>query len=240
MALPPQLRFALATAVLHTSTLLAVWAAASTFTRLGWFERFRVAAGKAPDTALSKKAIGEVLVGQLLFVVLVYFTVYPLWAAMGGRFVSWSAWWQVPLQLLVFILVEDTIFYFAHRALHIRWLFTNVHARHHRFRHVRTYVAEFAHPLENAMNFVAFFLGPILLGSPFAIVMVWMVVRTLETADAHSGYAFTRSASRHAFHHLHAQRGCYGSFFSPWDRLLGTDRAWRQQRREQQKAASHS
>jgi 4-alpha-methyl-delta7-sterol-4alpha-methyl oxidase len=228
MELSPQLRFALVVAVLHTGTLLAVWAITAAFMRRGWFERFRVAAGKAPDAALSRKAIGEVLGGQLLFPVLVYFTVYPLWTAMGGRFASWSAWWQVPVHLLVFILAEDTVFYFGHRALHVRWLFSHVHARHHRFRHVRTYVAEFAHPLENAMNFVAFFLGPILLGSPFAIVMVWMVIRTLETADAHSGYAFTSSASRHAFHHLHAQRGCYGSFFSPWDRLLGTDKQWRE------------
>lgn len=228
-----QLRFALIVSALHTATLLAVWAAASAFTRLGWFERYRVAGGKAPDPELSRKAIGEVLLGQLLFVALCYFAVYPLWRATGGQMQGWPPWWQVPLHLLVFILAEDTVFYFAHRALHIRWLFSNVHARHHRFRHVRSYVAEFAHPAENLMNLVAFFLGPILLGSPFPVVMLWIVVRMLETSEAHSGYAFTRGASRHAFHHLHAQRGCYGSFFSPWDRLLGTDKQWRDAQRKQ-------
>ena len=138
----PQLRFALIVSVLHTATLLAVWAAASAFARLGWFERYRVAAGKAPDAALSRKAIGEVLFGQLLFVALCYFVVYPLWVLAGGRFGAWPAWWLWPIQLLVFVLAEDTVFYFAHRALHIRWLFSHVHARHHRFRHVRSYVAE--------------------------------------------------------------------------------------------------
>lgn len=223
----PQLYFALVVSALHTATLLAVWAAASWFERKVWFARFRVAAGKAPDPGLSRTAIREVLGGQLLFVALTYFVVYPLWAGNGGRFDVWPAWWSWPLYLLAFVLAEDTVFYFAHRALHIRWLFSNVHARHHRFRHVRSYVAEFAHPLENLMNLVAFFLGPILLASPFPVVALWIVVRMLETAEAHSGYAFTAGASRHAFHHLHAQRGCYGSFFSPWDRLLGTDRQWR-------------
>src|SRR6185503_5655704 len=49
ISVDPQLRFALIVSVLHTATLLAVWAAASAFARLGWFERYRVAAGKAPD-----------------------------------------------------------------------------------------------------------------------------------------------------------------------------------------------
>jgi sterol desaturase/sphingolipid hydroxylase (fatty acid hydroxylase superfamily) len=87
------------------------------------------------------------------------------------------------------------------------------------------------------MNFVAFFAGPIAIASPFGIVAIWIVVRMFETVEAHSGYAFTGSSSRHAFHHLHAQRGCYGSFFSPWDRLMGTDKLWRQQRANVTRAA---
>src|SRR5262245_31146808 len=103
----PQLRFALIVSALHTATLLAVWAVASLFERRGWFARFRVAAGKAPDAALSRKAIGEVLVGQLLFVALVYFVVYPLWTWRGGQFGVYPAWWLWPLYLLGFVLAED-------------------------------------------------------------------------------------------------------------------------------------
>jgi sterol desaturase/sphingolipid hydroxylase (fatty acid hydroxylase superfamily) len=226
----PRALFTLVVSVLHTGTLLLVWGAASWLHARGAFPTRRVSGGQEPDAELARRARREVLKGQLLFPVLAYFAVYPLWIANGGRMVGSDSPLQIGAHLLAFILIEDTIFYWAHRALHTRWLFSHVHARHHRFRRVRGYVAEFAHPLENAMNFVAFFAGPILLGSPFGIVAGWIVVRMFETVEAHSGYAFTGSSSRHAFHHLHAQRGCYGSFFGPWDRLMGTDRLWREQR----------
>jgi 4-alpha-methyl-delta7-sterol-4alpha-methyl oxidase len=226
----PALRFALLIGFLHSATLLVVWGATSGLLRRGAFPRFQVANGKAPDAALVARARRDVLPGQLLLPAACYFIVYPLWIRAGGSMAGWHSPLQLCLHILAFILIEDTVFYFAHRALHTRWLFRHVHAQHHRFRYVRGLSAEYAHPLESLANFIAFFLGPILLGSPFAIVVVWIPLRMLETVEAHSGYAFTASSSRHAFHHLHAQRGCYGSFFAPWDRLLGTDRQWRAQR----------
>ena len=226
----PRALFTLVVSLLHTGTLLAVWGIATALHARGALPALRVAGGEPPDAALARRARREVLQGQLLFALLVYFAVYPLWTQAGGRMQGADSLLQVAGYLLAFILIEDTIFYWAHRLLHTRFLFHHVHSRHHRFRRVRGYVAEYAHPLENAINFVAFFAGPIALGSPFAIVAGWIVVRMFETVEAHSGYTFTGSSSRHAFHHLHAQRGCYGSFFSPWDRLMGTDRMWREQR----------
>lgn len=225
-----RLRFALVLAALHSATLLGVWGAFDWMHRRGIASRFLVAPGKGPDPALTKRAAREVLLGQLLFVPLCYLIVYPLWTRAGGRMDSPFSVPKLAFQLLVFVAAEDTVFYWSHRLLHTRWLFHHVHVRHHRFRHVRGFVAEYAHPLESALNFVAFFLGPILLGSPFAIVAIWIVVRMLETVEAHSGYAFTAVSSRHSFHHLHAQRGCYGSFLSPWDLALGTDHQWREWR----------
>jgi sterol desaturase/sphingolipid hydroxylase (fatty acid hydroxylase superfamily) len=235
----PRLLFTVVVSALHTGTLLLVWGAASALHARGAFASLRVSGGEPPDAALARSARREVLQGQLLFAVLVYLAVYPLWTLTGGRMQGAASPPQIAGHLLAFILFEDTIFYWAHRALHTRWLFHHVHSRHHRFRRVRGYVAEYAHPLENAINFVAFFAGPIALGSPFGIVAGWIVLRMFETVEAHSGYTFTGSSSRHAFHHLHAQRGCYGSFFSPWDRLLGTDRLWRQQR-EQSREQPHA
>jgi len=230
----PQLSFALLLSALHVLTLLGLYGLFSFMFRRGILRRFQIAGGKAPDPALGRSALYEFLPGQAAFALACYFVVYPLWTAAGGSMSTvWPPLWQVLVHLLAFIAIQDTIFYWSHRTLHTRWLFSHVHFRHHRFRIVRTYVAEYAHPVENLMNMVALFAGPIALGSPLPTVAVWIVVRIAETAEAHSGYAFTGSSSRHSFHHLHAQRGCYGSFFGPWDWLLGTDRLWRQQRQAQ-------
>jgi sterol desaturase/sphingolipid hydroxylase (fatty acid hydroxylase superfamily) len=227
----PQLSFSLLLSALHTLTLCALTALFAFMFRRGMARRFQVAGGKAPDAALSRSALREVLLGQALFPVVCYFAVYPLWTVAGGRMdAELPPPWLLAVHLIAFIALEDTIFYWGHRLLHTRYLFSRVHYRHHRFRVVRGHVAEYAHPLENLLNLLAFFAGPIALGSPLPVVAIWIVVRMAETVEAHSGFTFTGSSSRHAFHHLHAQRGCYGSFMSPWDRLLGTDRLWRAQR----------
>ena len=70
--------------------------------------------------------------------------------------------------------------------------------------------------------------GSALLGVSWQVMAIWIVIRVWETYEAHSGYGFTSIASRHAFHHLHATKGCLGSFFGVWDRLMGTDAAWRE------------
>lgn len=229
----PRLVFALVLTFLHLATLLAVWGVFSWLFRRGVAPERQVAGGRAPDAKLLRAATRETLTGQPLFALLLYFVVYPAWQAMGGQMdAPLEPLWLVLLHLLAFVLVNDTLFYWSHRGLHTRWWFQRVHARHHRFRYVRGPVAEYAHPLENAANFVAFFAGPVLLGSPFVVVAIWVVVRIFETFEAHSGYAFSASASRHAYHHLYASKGCYGSFFGFWDGLMGTDASWRQWRRE--------
>jgi sterol desaturase/sphingolipid hydroxylase (fatty acid hydroxylase superfamily) len=227
-----RLRFTLAVSLLHAFTVAVVWAVFSWLFRRGIGRRFQIGSGKPPSPELSRWAVRELALSHALFPVLVYFAVYPLWTARGGRVdAAFPPFSGLVLQLLAFIAIEDTLFYWAHRLLHTRFLFRHVHAKHHRFRYVRVPAAEFAHPIENSVNLIALFAGPIVFGSALPTVLVWIVLRMIETTEAHSGYALTGVSSRHAFHHLHAQRGCYGSFLSPWDWLLGTDRKWREWRK---------
>jgi sterol desaturase/sphingolipid hydroxylase (fatty acid hydroxylase superfamily) len=224
--------FALVLSVLHAGTLLATWWLFGWMFRRGRALHRQVDGGKSPKPEMLRRCAREVLLGQIVFFVLVSAVVHPLWVARGGTLdLTWAPPWEIALHLLVYAVLNETIFYWSHRTLHTAWLYKRVHARHHRFVHVRVPVAEYAHPVENAVNFVAFFAGPLLLGAPFTTLCVWVVLRIFETAEAHSGYAFTRSGSRHAYHHLHAHDGCYGSFLGLWDTLLGTDRAWRAERR---------
>jgi len=220
--------FTLLLSAIHTVTFMAVWGGFSLCFRRGIGARFQAAQGKAPPAGLMRRAVRDLIGAQFVFPLLMYFVAYPLWVARGGTMeLSLPGPAVVLTHLLVYVLLQDTLFYWSHRSFHTSWLFRHVHYLHHRFVYVRGPVAEFSHPLEGAANFIAFFAGPLLLGSPLSVLALWVFVRIIETVEAHSGYALTPWGKRHAFHHLRASGGCYGSFWSPWDALLGTDRQWR-------------
>lgn len=213
----------------HELAFFATWAAFGLMFRRGFARRFQVAEGKAPPDELSRKAVLEVLRGHVLLLPVTAFAIYPAWAAMGGRHgAPLPGLFEVAWQLLAFILLQDTLFYWSHRLLHRPAWFKAIHVQHHTFRHVRGHASEYAHPVEVAANLVSFMLPPVLFGAHLFTFGLWVLVRVYETVEAHSGYAFTRVASRHAFHHLYAAKGCLGSFFGIWDRLMGTDRQWRE------------
>jgi plant 4alpha-monomethylsterol monooxygenase len=218
----------------HELAFFASWGLFTLLFRYNVAPRFQVAGGKAPAAELSRKAVVDVLGGQGLLLVLTAFVVYPAWAFMGGRMgAPLPSVFELAWQLLACILLQDTIFYWSHRVLHRPALFKKIHVKHHTFRHVRGHSAEYAHPVESMVNLVALMLPAIVLQVHLLTFAVWMLVRVVETVYAHSGYAFTGLASRHAFHHMYAAKGCLGSFFGVWDRLMGTDRQWREWVRDQ-------
>jgi sterol desaturase/sphingolipid hydroxylase (fatty acid hydroxylase superfamily) len=218
----------------HEIAFFATWGLFGLLFRRGIAKKFQVMQGKAPPAELHRKAVGEVLRGHLLLLPLTAFALYPAWSAMGGRAgTPLPGLFEIAWQLAACILIQDTIFYWSHRALHLPRLYRAIHGKHHTFRHVRGHASEYAHPVEVVANLVAFMLPAIVLGTHLFTYGLWVAIRVYETVEAHSGYAFTRIASRHAFHHLYAAKGCLGSFFGIWDRLMGTDRQWREWRRQQ-------
>ncbi len=231
-----QLRFALTLAGLHTATCLACGLLFMWMARRGIARDKQVGQGRDLNPQLARGAFREAVAQQVLFAVMCFFLVYPLWIRTSGGLDArepWHGFWMMLLHLLAFALIQDTIFYWSHRTLHTRWLFKHIHSKHHRFRFVRPVVAEYAHPIENTLNFIAFFAGPVLLGTPWLTLQIWIVVRMLETLEAHSGFTLSPMSDRHSFHHVYATKGVYGSFVSPWDWLMGTDREWRKAKNAQ-------
>ena len=219
----------------HQVAFFGAWALFTFMFRRGIAKRFMVAQGKPPSEELSRKATLEVLGGQVLLFFGVAYLAYPAWLAMGGRSaMPGPSLFEFSWQLVALILMQDTLFYWAHRSLHRPKLFRAIHRKHHDFRYVRGHSAEYAHPVELVLNLLSFFLPAILLGTHLLTFGLWVMIRIYETVEAHSGYAFTRLASRHAYHHLYASRGCLGSFFGVWDRLMGTDKHWREWREDQE------
>ncbi|MCB9761799.1 MAG: sterol desaturase family protein [Alphaproteobacteria bacterium] len=205
--------------------------------RRGWWARYLFEDGRPPPDKLMRRAYREVvrdsLPAPLMGVALFY-----LYDAVGMRY-------EAPLpgpleilgQLALFILVEDTLFYWSHRLLHRPWWFRKVHAHHHRFKATRAIAVLFTHPVETLFNAVAMLAGPALLSTHVVTFWIWVALRMWETADAHSGFTLPISrpwAPMHAWHHRYVH-GCYGSFFGLWDRLMGTDEGYRAWKTEQAK-----
>lgn len=219
---------------LHEVVFFATWGLFGVLFRLGAGIKYQVAQGKAPADDLSSKAVREVLQGHVLLFAVTAFVLYPAWLFFGGhRGDPLPSLFEIAWQILACIVIQDTLFYWSHRALHVPRLFKAIHVKHHTFRHVRGHSSEYAHPVEVLANLAAFMIPPIVLGTHLLTFGIWVVIRVFETVEAHSGYAFTRLASRHAFHHLYAAKGCLGSFFGIWDRVMGTDKQWREWRKEQ-------
>jgi len=139
-------------------------------------------------------------------------------------------------QVIFFMLCEDFFFYWCHRLLHHPKLYPYIHKIHHEYNITISIAAEYAHPLEFLFgNILPTNSGPKILGGQvhFATLLIWTVIRLMETVDGHCGYEFSWSPYRllplsgssiyHNFHHSH-NVGNYGSFFTLWDTLCGTNR----------------
>ncbi len=224
--------FAAALFAIHLVTLWGGYAVYQLMHRAGALGRFRVAKGTAPPEPLQQRIRIRVALNSAVFLV----AALGVHGALLLRGVDFQApippWWTMAWQLIAFALVTDTSFYWMHRGLHRPWWFSKVHRQHHEVRYVRGLSAEYSHTTEDLGNLVTTFLGPVLFGAHPATVLLWFLVRMLETVDAHSGYTFTPWASRHAYHH-EFNRGNFGAFLSLWDRALGTDADWRTWRTKQ-------
>ena len=147
---------------------------------------------------------------------------------------------EIVLQIVFFMVVEDTAFYWIHRLMHTPWLYKRIHKKHHEFTTTIGIAAEYSHPLEHILcNLFPSGLGAAILGSKCHMITwyIWLIVRILETTDGHCGYEFSwspfrllpfsGSANYHNFHHS-KNVGNYSSFFTYWDSICQTNKHyWR-------------
>mmetsp|Transcript_25512 Transcript_25512/g.33832 ORF Transcript_25512/g.33832 Transcript_25512/m.33832 type:complete len:272 (+) Transcript_25512:94-909(+) len=141
--------------------------------------------------------------------------------------------WMVLTQLCVWMLIEDTIFYWSHRLLHTP-TFYKIHKVHHENHNLTalSIAGEYSHPAESILgNYLPSLFGPCVFRGHFFTLCVWIIIRCLKFCDAHCGYDFPfspfgvypmNSAARHGFHHS-ANMGSFGSFTVFWDTVCGTD-----------------
>ncbi|CAL5424469.1 unnamed protein product [Camellia sinensis] len=149
------------------------------------------------------------------------------------------SWKVISIQILFYFILEDFVFYWGHRILHTKWLYKHVHSVHHEYATPFGLTSEYAHPAEILFLGFATIIGPVITGPHLITLWLWMVVRVLETVEAHCGYHFPWSLSNflplyggadfHDYHHrlLYTKSGNYSSTFIYMDWIFGTDKGYR-------------
>lgn len=144
-------------------------------------------------------------------------------------------WAYLFLSFFVYLLIQDTYYYWAHRAMHLPRLFRVMHAGHHHSRHPTPFSSFAFDPAEAVVTAwllpILVFVIPIHVGVLLALVTVMTVASILN----HSGWevfprAFVQSAvgrqlitaTHHSQHHIRFNAN-YGLYFRFWDRIMGTD-----------------
>ena len=143
-------------------------------------------------------------------------------------------------QLVLAYAVTDCLFYWGHRLLHVGPFYRYIHKQHHKFYVSIGFAAEYAHPIELLFsNVVPVCAAPILFKYHYFTFCLWLMIAMMGTVSGHSGITspFAKEDGFHDFHHSH-NVGNFGSM-PYWDRLCGTDGAWREYKvkREQNKKA---
>ncbi|WKA00984.1 hypothetical protein VitviT2T_019295 [Vitis vinifera] len=207
--------------------------------RLGYLSKYKIQT-KNNTPAAQNKCITRLLLYHFGVNLPVMIFSYPVFRYMGMQSSLPLPSWKVILtQILFYFILEDFVFYWGHRILHTKWLYKHVHSIHHEYATPFGLTSEYAHPAEILFLGFATILGPAITGPHLFTLWLWMVVRVLETVEAHCGYHFPFSLSNfiplygganfHDYHHrvLYTKSGNYSSTFVYMDWIFGTDKGYR-------------
>lgn len=194
------------------------------------WKRRRFTPGFTPDWATNRRALRLALAsiaGNAVLTTPIHLLLAHGYGKIYGDVGDYGWGWLV-VSVLLLLVVTETLVYWAHRVLHVRFFYRHLHVHHHKFRTVTPFVAVAFHPLDSFAqalpHHLCAFLFPmhmhVYLGS-LALVMVWSVV-------IHNRVGFTRSwlvndTLHHTAHHWFNKYNL-GQYTTIWDRLCGTYR----------------
>nr|KAF6479937.1 fatty acid hydroxylase domain containing 2 [Molossus molossus] len=185
-----------------------------------FISRYRIQVGKNEpvDPVKLRQCIRTVLFNQFLIslpLVVVLYPILKLWRDPCRRELPTFHWFL--LELAVFTLIEEVIFY------------KKIHKKHHEWTAPIGVTSLYAHPIEHVVsNMLPAMVGPIVMGSHLSSITVWFSLSLIVTTISHCGYhlPFLPSPEFHDFHHLKFNQ-CYG-VLGVLDHLHGTDTMFKQ------------
>lgn len=143
-------------------------------------------------------------------------------------------WWYLPVSLMVFMLLQETYYYWMHRWMHIPSVFRIVHKVHHDSKIASPFTAFSFHPIEGLLQ--AIFLPILLMVLPmhYYVIILLLVIMTFSSVINHldieiypkSHFNFLGSwligATHHSLHHKQFKYN-YGLYFTFWDKIEKTE-----------------
>lgn len=141
----------------------------------------------------------------------------------------------IPLSVVLFLVLQDTYYYWFHRWMHIPKIYKYLHLIHHKSIHTSVLTSFAFHPLETIVQ--AAFLPFIIMLLPLHIYALLgaLLIMTISATINHAGVEIYPSgkfglwfkkwfigATHHDFHHRKFNYN-YGLYFTFWDRLMKTE-----------------
>ncbi|XP_043841734.1 fatty acid hydroxylase domain-containing protein 2 [Dromiciops gliroides] len=197
-----------------------------------FISRYRIQDGKNDpvDSTKLRQALVTVLFNQYIISLPMLGLCYPFfkWQEDPCRPELPTFHWFL-LELSVFVLIEEVMFYYSHRLLHHPIFYKRFHKKHHEWTAPIGVVSLYAHPVEHVVsNMLPAMVGPLVMGSHLSSITMWFSLALIITTISHCGYhlPFLPSPEFHDYHHLKFNQ-CYG-VLGVLDHLHGTDATFKQ------------
>ena len=138
------------------------------------------------------------------------------------------------LSFILNVFANDTIFYWAHRFMHLKWVFPYVHLTHHKSTTPTPFGVLAFHPLEAAIHSMAYILLIFIIPIHPVMFGIFHAYNLLSNVAGHGGYELMpEKMRRHWFFNWqntvtnhdnhHKKFNCnYGNYFIIWDILMHT------------------
>lgn len=182
----------------------------------------------------------EVKYSFLSFIILSLLTTSIVWLKKNGMLRIYNDFSEHNFgyflcSILVLIAIHDTYFYWAHRLMHVPFLYRHVHKVHHESKNPSPLASFAFHPFETFFEFA--FLIPTLMIVPVHVVTisVFLTISHIINTLGHLGYevyprwfwdsAWAKWFNTSTHHNLHHRYfvGNYGFYFSFWDKFCKTE-----------------
>ncbi|OQS01023.1 fatty acid hydroxylase domain-containing protein 2 isoform X4 [Achlya hypogyna] len=171
-----------------------------------WAQQYKVQPGKVVSAEQTWKGVKIALRNHLL----VSIPMGAIWFSyiLPARGVSPSdplpSMTTVVRDLLVFLVIEECMFYYSHRLLHTKPFYAKFHKLHHEFTAPIGVVSVYCTVLEMIVaNVLPLMTGPTLMGSHITTIAPWFTFAVINTINTHCGYDFPwlNSPLQHDWHH---------------------------------------